>query len=134
MLLTTSVTRFGDLLDLRQLFKAFLTTIKLPQSPPFLGNICKGVKIIHFSSEIIFGQLLKTFGDFFWSHCLLLNCFSVTRCWNPKKPNKKCPKSSHTSFYCEQLTLFKISSKCCLIFGQLFNANLSARPFKNSPI
>ena len=35
-----------------------LATIKLPQSPPFLGNFCKGVKIIHFSSKIIFGQLL----------------------------------------------------------------------------
>ena len=35
-----------------------LATIKLPQSPTFLGNFCKGVKIIHFSSETIFGQLL----------------------------------------------------------------------------
>ena len=25
---------------------------------------CKGVKIFHFSSEIIFGQLLQTFGNF----------------------------------------------------------------------
>ena len=24
----------------------------------FLGNFCKGVKIFHFSSEIIYGQLL----------------------------------------------------------------------------
>ena len=37
----------------------------MPKSPTFLGNICKRVKIHHFSSEIIFGQLLKTFGDFF---------------------------------------------------------------------
>ena len=42
-----------------------LATIKLPKSPTFLGNFCKGVKIYHFSSEIIFGQLLLTFGDFF---------------------------------------------------------------------
>ena len=32
------------------------TTIILPQSPPFLGNFCKGVKIIHFSSETILGN------------------------------------------------------------------------------
>ena len=32
--------------------------INLPKSPTFLGNFCKGVKIYHFSSEIIFGQLL----------------------------------------------------------------------------
>ena len=35
-----------------------LATMKLPKSPRFLGNFCKGVKIVHFSSEIIFGQLL----------------------------------------------------------------------------
>ena len=45
-----------------------LATINLPKSPTFFGNFCKGVKIYHFSSEIVFGQLLKTFGDFFWSH------------------------------------------------------------------
>ena len=42
-----------------------LATINLPKSPTFLGNFCKGVKSYHFSSEIIFGQLLQTFGDFF---------------------------------------------------------------------
>ena len=47
-----------------------LAAINLPKSPTFLVNFCKGVKIYHFSSEIIFGQLLWTFGDFFWSHCL----------------------------------------------------------------
>ena len=52
-----SVTRLGDLLDFRQVFKTF-ATIDLPISPTFLGNFCKGVKINHFCSEIIFGQLL----------------------------------------------------------------------------
>ena len=33
-------------------------TINLPKSPTFFGIFCKGVKIYHFSSEIIFGQLL----------------------------------------------------------------------------
>ena len=42
-----------------------LATIKLPKYPSFLGSFCKGVKIIHFSNEIIFGQLLQTFGDFY---------------------------------------------------------------------
>ena len=42
-----------------------LATIKLPQSPTFLGNFCNGVKIIHFSSETIFGQLLYTFGNLY---------------------------------------------------------------------
>ena len=35
-----------------------LATTNLPKSPTFLGNFCKGVKSNHFSSEIIFGQLL----------------------------------------------------------------------------
>ena len=52
-----SVTRLGDLLDFGQVLKP-LGTIKLPKSPTFLGNFCKGVKIFNFSSEIIFGQLL----------------------------------------------------------------------------
>ena len=45
-----------------------VATINLPKFLTFLGNFCKGVKIYHFSGEILFGQLLKTFGDFFWSH------------------------------------------------------------------
>ena len=45
-----------------------LTTINLLKSPTVLGNFCKGVKIYHFSGEIIWGQLFYTFGNFFWSH------------------------------------------------------------------
>ena len=55
--LSNSVTRYGDLLDFGQVFKAFGNNY-LPKSPIFLGIFCKGVKIYHFSSEIIFGQLL----------------------------------------------------------------------------
>ena len=29
--------------------------MNLPKSPTFLGNFCKGVKIYHICSEIIFG-------------------------------------------------------------------------------
>ena len=39
-------------------FLMLLETINLPKSPTFLANFYKGVKINHFSSEIIFGQLL----------------------------------------------------------------------------
>ena len=62
------MVRLGYLLDIGQLLKPF-AAINLAKSSTFLGNFCKGVKIYNFSSEIIFGQLLKTFGDFFWSHC-----------------------------------------------------------------
>ena len=40
----SSVTRLGDLLDLRQVFK----TINLPKSLTFLGNFGEGAKIYHF--------------------------------------------------------------------------------------
>ena len=35
-----------------------LATINLHKSPTFLGNFYKGLKICHFSNEIIFVQLL----------------------------------------------------------------------------
>ena len=59
-----SVTRLGDFLHFEQVLKP-LAKVNLPKSLTFLGNFCKGVKIYHFSSEIIFGQLLQTFGNFF---------------------------------------------------------------------
>ena len=59
----SSVTRFGNLLDLGNFLKP-LATINLPKSPTVLGNFCAGAKIFNFSSEIFFGQLLWTFGDF----------------------------------------------------------------------
>ena len=37
-------------------FSKPIATISLPKSPTFFGNFCKGVKIIHFSSETIFGK------------------------------------------------------------------------------
>ena len=39
-------------------FSKPLATINLAKSPTFLSNYCKGVKIYHFSIEIIFGELL----------------------------------------------------------------------------
>ena len=41
-----------------------LATINLLRSATSLGNFCVGAKILNFSSETIFGQLLWTFGDF----------------------------------------------------------------------
>ena len=50
--LSLSVTRLEDLLDFGQLFKTFVNNY-LSKSPTFLGNFSKGVKIYHFSIEII---------------------------------------------------------------------------------
>ena len=59
-----SVTRLGDFLHFGQPFKAGGKII-LPELPTLLDNFCRGVKIYHFSIEIILGQLLWTFGDFY---------------------------------------------------------------------
>ena len=56
--------QIGRFLHFGRLLKR-LATINLPKSLTFLGNFCKGLKIYHFSSEIIFVQLLLTFGNFF---------------------------------------------------------------------
>ena len=42
-----------------------VATIILTKLPTLLVNFCKGAKIIHFCSEIILGQLLWTFGNFY---------------------------------------------------------------------
>ena len=57
IIIVASVTRLDDFLYFGQLLKP-LETINWPNSSTFLGNFCKGVKIYHFSGEIIFGQLL----------------------------------------------------------------------------
>ena len=60
----SSGTRLGDLLQFGQLFEACANNY-FAQIVHILGNFCKGVKVFNSSSEIIFGQLLKTFGNFF---------------------------------------------------------------------
>ena len=62
-----SVTGLGDFLHFGQFFKACGKNY-FAQIVHILGNFCKGVQIIHFSSEIIFGQLLLTFVRLFISH------------------------------------------------------------------
>ena len=78
-LVAIRVTRLGNLLDFGEVLKP-LARINLPKSKTFLGgNFCKVVKVYPFSSEIIFGQHIKTFGDFFWSH------------WWQNPPTSLCP-------------------------------------------
>ena len=52
-------------------FLKSLATINLSKSPTFLFILCKGVKVYHFSSEIL-GNFYRYLAIFFCSHC----------CWN----------------------------------------------------
>ena len=62
-----SVTRLGDFFNFGQILRP-LATINLPKSATSLGNFCKGVKIIHFSCEIILGNFHRHLAIFIWSH------------------------------------------------------------------
>ena len=57
LMLLNSVTRLGDLLHFGLLFRACGNNY-LAQIAHIFWNFCKCVKIFHFSSDIIFGQLL----------------------------------------------------------------------------
>ena len=74
-----SVTRLADLFDFGTLLK-HLATIILPKYPTFLGNFCKGVKMSHFSSEIIFGQLLWTLGNFYGHWATFMDIWRLFSC------------------------------------------------------
>ena len=53
----SSVTRLDNLLHFGQLFKAHGKNY-FAQNAHIFSNFCKGVKMFHFSSAIILGQLL----------------------------------------------------------------------------
>ena len=65
-----------------------LATLNLPKSLTFLGNFGEGVKIYHFSGEIIFGQLLLTFGDFYLVTLLASEWGLVADVINVQSPRK----------------------------------------------
>ena len=63
--LSMSVTRFGVFCTLGNFLKP-LADIKLPKSPTFLGNFCKGVKSF-------LGNFYRHLAIFFWSHSLSMS-------------------------------------------------------------
>ena len=72
--LSGSVTRLAIYWTLGNFSKA---TTSLLKSTTFFGNFCKSVKILMFSSEMIFGQLLKTFGDILLVTLLMAKSFPI---------------------------------------------------------
>ena len=73
----SSVTRLGDFLHFGQLFNGHGKKY-FSQIAHILGSFCRGAKIFHFSSGIIFGQLLLKFGDFL---LVTLQCNSCQILW-----------------------------------------------------
>ena len=60
--------QIGRFIGLWGNFESLWQQLISPNLPHFQAIFVKVSKFIIFSSEIIFGQLLQTFGDFFWSH------------------------------------------------------------------
>ena len=56
--------QIGQFIGLWATFQSLWTQLFCPNIPHSQAIFCKGVKISNFSSEIIFGQLLQTFGIF----------------------------------------------------------------------
>ena len=67
-----------------------LAAINLPKSPTFWDNFCKGVKVYHFSSEIIIGQLLSTIGDFFLVTLAITNIILQQQSYACSKDSSYC--------------------------------------------
>ena len=125
-------------------FLKSLATNNLPKSSTLLGYFCKVVKIYHFSIEIIFRQLLWTFGDFsghtvIWFtryirktnvlHCLALirsvtvfELFSCEqRCIGSRYPMEKTDSAWSRENQMSTYFLFVWSSinGCCCVFSLL---------------
>ena len=49
-------------------FQSLWKQFNLLKSPTFLCNLCEGVKIFNFSSEIILGNFYRHLATFYWSH------------------------------------------------------------------
>ena len=56
--LSMQCDQIGRFIALWATYQSLWQQLLLPKSPIFLGIFCKGVKIFHFSNEIIFGPLL----------------------------------------------------------------------------
>ena len=57
-----TVDQIGRFISLWATFQSLWNNY-FPKLPTFLGNFCKGVKVVHFSSEINFGQLFTGHTD-----------------------------------------------------------------------
>ena len=119
-----------------------LTTINLPKSSTFLSNFCKGVKMYHFPSEVIFGQLLQTFGDFFLVTLLAVQvvCYQIIEILSKRKFVITVVEAEYfnaeidRSFNCATKTALKVHSNqlqilqltavprpvCCSTYGYFY--------------
>ena len=66
------MTRFGDFLILRATFQSSGQQLFCPNHQHILGNFCEGVKIFHFTKEILFGQLFTGHTDPYVSSALVV--------------------------------------------------------------
>ena len=107
------MTRLGEILLFVQAFKAVGSNY-LPQWPSLLGNFSKGVKIIHVSSEFIFGQLYRRFLAIFSGHT------GRRRSCEGKNKQKKRWKGELKKFNGRQNITYAFFRKRICLFGDRF--------------
>ena len=92
-----------------------LATINLPQFSPFLSNLCKGVKSIHFSSETFLGNFYRHLAIFIWSQCHSFNCATTA--------TLKLFDKVTATFHCidhKLIVLLEVPSSAFAILGLFF--------------
>ena len=80
-----------------------------PNHQCILGKFCKGVKIFNFTREILFGQLIKIFGDFFFL-ITLLSCEIFLRLLHTFRAKELIKRKSERKFEFENFFSFSFST------------------------
>ena len=71
--------QIGRIIALWAAFKSLWQQLFCPNRVTFLGKFYKGVKIFHFSSEIILGNFLRYLATFYWSHWISPSIYRVNK-------------------------------------------------------
>ena len=97
------MTRFGDFFNFGGKFLRPFATINLPKSSTLLGNFCYGLKIYHFSGDIILGNFYRHLAIFIWSHWAT-TATAKRRIWKKNSEKFSQLRDDHFCFCCSTLT------------------------------
>ena len=115
------MARLGDFFILWATFQSPGQQLFCPNHQCILGKFCKGVKIFNFTREILFGQLIKIFGDFFFL-ITLLSCEIFLRLLHTFRAKELIKRKSERKFEFENffLSLFPLRPFFSLLLILIF--------------
>ena len=109
-----------------------LAAINLPKSPTFLGNLCKGVKLIIFLVKSFLGNFFRHLAIFFWSHGPSLTHYPlpdksfISFCYYDVSLVNVQKQTKQSEFYCFSLSLsLSLSQFVCFYFHDSVNLHNS---------